>query len=174
MLKQLENLKKFLRFRGYSEEGISKVLAGKFKNVTPMYKCISLKCDGEEFNPREFDYNNSHLEGLVLLDDNLVSIRVTNGWELSTSILTPKGKVTDTVIEYLEELKDFGDLKTYLIDLYQEALFPFVYDQEIDDNAMRKWFSENKDVEKVELINEKKLVVITNINNQISITDTQR
>lgn len=174
MLRKLENLKKFLKFRGYSAEAISKVMAGNFKNVTPGHKCISLKCNGEEFDPQKFDYNNSHLEGLVLMTDCLVSIRVTNSCELSTSILTPKSNTTEIVLEYLEELKDFSDLKTYLIDLYQEALFPFVYDQEIDDDAMKKWFKDNRDVEKVQLLNGNKLFVITNINNQISIADTQR
>ena len=174
MLRQLENLKNFLRFRGFTEAGISRVLVGNFKNVAPMYKCIALRCDGEEFQPHKFDYEKSHLEGLILFDDSLISIRVTNGWELNTSILTPIGNATDSLIEYLEELKDFGDLKTYLIDIYQENLFPFVSDQFIDDETLRKWFKENKDVEEVQLLNGKNLVVIKNINNEISITATQR
>jgi len=114
-------------------------------------KTVNLLQNGEKFNPNTYsDIDN--IDAYLVCENDLVNIRVSdcmNEDEVSINILSDKKQMNQDFLEFIENFEEDYDARKYVINSYQEYLYPFVYDDEITDfNLMVKWVYENIDNEK--------------------------
>lgn len=130
-------LKEFIKNLGYSDAQIAIISNKKKVHLEP--KCLSLRTNGLMFDSEKYTINNT-LEGTFLVDNDLVDVYITQLNEVSVSILS--SNPGERTLEFAKEVVDF-DVRTYLINRYQEEKYPFFYDGEIDKELLIEWANVN-------------------------------
>ena len=125
--------------KSYIEDGYNEVQI----EAKPTLKIVDLKVNGRKFNP--YTYTKA---------DNIEALLISSNYEVATIRVTSIGDVIVTVHsqktseEFMSELESIEngdyDAIAYIINGYQEYLYPFVEDDNIKNiNMMLDWMSNN-------------------------------
>ncbi len=116
-------------------------------------KIVSLLQNGASFDANTYTITDN-LDAYIICKDSLVSIRVAPVMcgmhnEVSTNILSDKKQMDKEFLEFIENIEEDFIVHSYLICRYQEYLYPFVYDDVINDfTIMVRWVYKNLNVDK--------------------------
>lgn len=133
LISENKHLKEFVKNLGYSDVQVSMINENQKVHLEP--KCLSLRANGSMFEITKYSIDDS-LEGIFLIDYDLVDVYVSAANEVSVCIMSLNPG--ERTLEFANEVKGF-DVRTYLINRYQEENYPFFYDGEIDKDILVEW-----------------------------------
>lgn len=111
-------------------------------------KIIRLNSNGNLFNSENYN-KNDNLDAFLLYRDNLVNIRVVsilNGLQddISIDIMSDKNQLDGDFKKWLDNFEEDYDVRQYIVNGFQEYLYPFIYDGEVNDFIlMVRWVYKN-------------------------------
>lgn len=112
-------------------------------------KVVSLKANGVDFNPLTYKTSDS-LEAIVVSNNNIATVRcldITNNTDdAGYTLHSSRNKASEDFMLELDSLEDGDyDVRNYLINGFQEYLYPFIKDDEIvsDKTILVDWVKNN-------------------------------
>lgn len=109
-------------------------------------KTIRLRKNGNPFTPISY-HKGDNLEAFILNGEDLIRIYVTQYNDVTIELMSEHSKASKETLDFINSFhEDIADVRMYLIDTYQEYLYPFHHNQELDEDNLVEWFRNDNNV----------------------------